>query len=116
MSGWLAALQPLFGVAFTWWSSPVTWLEIVAFVLALGTVAMNIRVDPLGWPLAIASSLLHVGLFWNSRSTATAPCRSSSRLSPSGASGNGCAARRPTSARLKSVGWARAAAGWPWRC
>jgi nicotinamide mononucleotide transporter len=67
MSALLAALQPLFGVAFTWWSSPVTWLEIVAFVLAVGTVVMNIRVDPLGWPLAIASSLLYVGLFWNSR-------------------------------------------------
>jgi nicotinamide mononucleotide transporter len=28
---------------------------------------MNIRVNPLGWPLAIVSSLLYVGLFWDSR-------------------------------------------------
>src|SRR4029450_3639471 len=46
---------------------PVTRLELVAFVLALGTVLMNIRVNPLGWPLAIVSSLLYFGLFWNSR-------------------------------------------------
>jgi nicotinamide mononucleotide transporter len=67
MSAWLAALQPLYGVAFTAWGAPVTWLELAAFVLALGTVAMNIRVNPLGWPLAIVSSLLYFGLFWNSR-------------------------------------------------
>jgi nicotinamide mononucleotide transporter len=67
MNALLAAMQPLFGVAFSWWATPVTWLEMVAFVLALGTVAMNIRVNPLGWPLAIVSSLLYFGLFWNSR-------------------------------------------------
>ena len=67
MNALLAGLQPLFATAFTLWASPVTWLELVAFVLALGTVAMNIRVNPLGWPLAIASSLLYVGLFWDSR-------------------------------------------------
>ena len=67
MTALLAALQPLLGTAFSLWASPVTWLELVAFVLALGTVAMNIRVNPLGWPLAIASSLLYFGLFWQSR-------------------------------------------------
>jgi nicotinamide mononucleotide transporter len=30
-------------------------------------VVCNIRVDPLGWPLAIVSSLLYFLLFWNSR-------------------------------------------------
>ena len=30
-------------------------------------VVCNIRVNPLGWPLAIASSLLYFALFWNSR-------------------------------------------------
>jgi len=63
----LAALAPALRPAFSLWGSAVTWLEVAAFVLALGTVAMNIRVNPLGWPLAIVSSLLYVGLFWNSR-------------------------------------------------
>ena len=67
MDAVLAALAPALRPAFTLWGSAVTSLELVAFVLALGTVAMNIRVNPLGWPLAIASSLLYVGLFWNSR-------------------------------------------------
>jgi len=63
----LAALAPALRPAFALWGTPVTVLELVAFVLALLTVAMNIRVNPLGWPLAIVSSLLYVGLFWNSR-------------------------------------------------
>ena len=67
MNALLAGLQPLLAPAFALWGAPVTWLEIVAFVLALGTVLMNIRVDPLGWPLAIVSSLLYFSLFWNSR-------------------------------------------------
>jgi nicotinamide mononucleotide transporter len=60
-------LEPLFGPAFTWWGSPVTWVELVAFVLAVAMVVLNIRVNPLGWPLAIVSSLLYFALFWNSR-------------------------------------------------
>ena len=67
MQSLLHALQPLFAAAFTLWGSPVTWLEAVAFVLALAMVLFNIRVDPTGWPLAIASSLLYFALFWNSR-------------------------------------------------
>jgi nicotinamide mononucleotide transporter len=39
----------------------------MAFVLALAMVLLNIRVNPLAWPLAIVSSLLYVALFWNSR-------------------------------------------------
>ena len=57
----------MFAAAFSVWGSPVTWLEIVAFVLAIAMVVFNIRVNPLGWPLAIASSLLYLALFWNSR-------------------------------------------------
>ena len=53
--------------AFALWGSPVSWLEIVAFVLALVMVVMNMRVNPLAWPLAIISSLLYFGLFWNSK-------------------------------------------------
>jgi len=63
----LQPLQPLFAAAFTLWSAPVTWLEIVAFVLAVAMVVLNMRVDPRAWPLAIASSLLYFALFWNSK-------------------------------------------------
>jgi len=67
MASLLQALQPLFAPAFDWWGSPVTWVEGVAFVLAVAMVVLNIRVNPLGWPLAIVSSLLYFLLFWNSR-------------------------------------------------
>ena len=67
MDALLAGLKPLFAPAFSLAGAPVTWLEVVAFALALGTVLMNIRVNPLGWPLAIVSSLLYFGLFWDSR-------------------------------------------------
>ena len=49
------------------WGAPVTWLEILAFGLAVAMVVCNIRVNSLGWPLAIASSLLYFLLFWKSR-------------------------------------------------
>jgi nicotinamide mononucleotide transporter len=58
-----SALAP----AFTLWGSAITWLEIVAFVLAIAMVVMNMRVRPIAWPLAIVSSLLYFALFWNSR-------------------------------------------------
>ncbi len=67
MDALLHALQPLFAPAFTLWAAPFTWLELVAFVLAVAMVVCNIRVNPLGWPLAIISSLLYFALFWNSR-------------------------------------------------
>jgi len=63
----LQALQPLFSPAFTLWGAAVSVLEVIAFVLALAMVVYNIRVNPLGWPLAIVSSLLYFALFWNSR-------------------------------------------------
>jgi len=67
MDALLHALQPLFAPAFTLWGAPFTGLELAAFVLAVAMVACNIRVNPLGWPLAIVSSLLYFALFWNSR-------------------------------------------------
>lgn len=67
MDALLQTLQPLFAAAFTLWGSPVTWVEVVAFVLAIAMVVCNMRVNPLGWPLAIVSSLLYVALFWNSK-------------------------------------------------
>ena len=57
----------MLAVAFTLWGSPVTWVEIVAFVLAVAMVLANLRVNPVGWPLAIASSLLYALLFADSR-------------------------------------------------
>lgn len=63
----LQAARPLMLAAFTLWGSPVTWLEIVAFVLSLAMVAANMRVNPVGWPLAMASSLLYALLFADSK-------------------------------------------------
>jgi nicotinamide mononucleotide transporter len=63
----LAAAQPLLAVAVTAWGSPVTWLEILAFGLGVAMVLCNLRVNPAGWPLAMASSLLYALLFVDSR-------------------------------------------------
>lgn len=63
----LAAVRPLFAPAFTVAGTPTTWLEVVAFVLALWMVACNMRVNPLGWPLAIASSAMYGLLFLDSK-------------------------------------------------
>ena len=57
------ALAPL----FTLLGSPVTALELLAFVLSLWMVACNLRVNPLGWPLAMVSSLLYGLLFMQSK-------------------------------------------------
>ena len=53
--------------AFTLWGTSISTLELVAFVLALVMVVLNMRVNPIAWPLAIVSSLLYFALFWNSR-------------------------------------------------
>ena len=42
-------------------------LEIAAVVLALAMVFCNIREIHWGWPLAIASSLLYLVIFWDSK-------------------------------------------------
>ncbi len=63
----LHAARPLLAPAFAAWGSPVTWLEIVAFALAVAMVFANFRVNPIGWPLAIASSLLYALLFADAR-------------------------------------------------
>lgn len=67
MEGLLQAARPLLAAAFELWSSPVTWLEIIAFALALAMVRANMRVNPVAWPLAIASSLLYGLLFADSK-------------------------------------------------
>ncbi len=67
MTDLLAATAPLLMPAFTWAGSAFTWLELVATGLALCMVACNLRVNPLGWPLAIASSALYGLLFLHSK-------------------------------------------------
>ena len=57
----------LFAPAFTLWGAPATWLELVAFGLALAMVACNIREIHWGWPLAAISSVLYCALFWRSK-------------------------------------------------
>ena len=49
------------------WSLPISRLEAVASLLALAMVGFNLRVNPLGWPLAIVSSALYALLFARSR-------------------------------------------------
>lgn len=63
MSDLLSAAAPLLTPAFALWGSPVTWLEIVAFGLSVWMVLCNLRVNVLGWPLAIISSVLYALLF-----------------------------------------------------
>ncbi|HLL17508.1 MAG TPA: nicotinamide mononucleotide transporter, partial [Rubrivivax sp.] len=63
----LLAARPMLAAAFSLWGSPVTWLEVVAFVLALLMVWANIRVRAVAWPLAIVSSLLYALLFAHSK-------------------------------------------------
>lgn len=48
---------------WTAWGVPVSRLEAWAFVLTLLMVGFNYRVNPLGWPLAIISSLMYGVLF-----------------------------------------------------
>ena len=67
MSGLLALSAPLLLPAFTWGGSAFTWLELVATVLGLWMVVCNLRVNPLGWPLAIISSALYGLLFVHSK-------------------------------------------------
>ncbi|MEO8309707.1 MAG: nicotinamide riboside transporter PnuC [Caldimonas sp.] len=67
MNALVAAAAPLLAPAFVAWGAPITGLELVAFALSIAMVFFNIRVNPLGWPLAIASSLLYFLLFWKSR-------------------------------------------------
>lgn len=63
----LNATATWFAPAFTLWGGAVTWTEIAAFVLSVCMVVCNIRVNPMGWPLAIVSSLLYALLFAHSK-------------------------------------------------
>ena len=67
MTDLLAATAPLLTPAFTLAGSAITWLEIVAVVLSVWMVLCNLRVNPLGWPLAMVSSALYGLLFVHSK-------------------------------------------------
>jgi nicotinamide mononucleotide transporter len=54
-------------VAFTLFGAGVTWLEVIAFALALACVIFNVLEVHWAWPLAIAASLLYAWLFFDSR-------------------------------------------------
>lgn len=60
LDAFLAPAFELGGVA-------TSWLELLAFALALAMVVGNIRIRVWAWPLAIASSLLYFWLFWHHR-------------------------------------------------
>jgi len=63
----LQTARPLLIPAFSLWGWPVTWLEIAAMFFAVWMVLANLRVNPVGWPLAILSSLLYALLFADSK-------------------------------------------------
>ena len=53
--------------AFTLLDSAVTWLEVIAFVLALTNIACNVFEIHWAWPLTIVASALYAWLFYVSR-------------------------------------------------
>lgn len=53
--------------AFVLWGAPTSWLEVLAAGIALAMVGCNMREIHWGWPLAILSSLLYVGVFAQAR-------------------------------------------------
>lgn len=53
--------------AFTLLGTAVTWLEVIAFVLALANIACNVLEIHWGWPLTIVASALYAWLFYASK-------------------------------------------------
>ena len=122
MDALLQALQPFFAPAFTLWGTAVSALELVAFVLAIAMVVLNMRVNPLGWPLAIISSLLYFALFWNSKLYGDASLQIFFAVIAAwgwwqwlrGTAADGSALRvRSLSARDRGVGLVALALAWP---
>ena len=62
-----ALLQWVGMPAFELLGSPITWTEVIAFVLSIWMVVCNMRVHVLAWPLALISSLLYFLLFWSGK-------------------------------------------------
>ncbi len=57
----------MLNTAFTLFGAAVTWLEVIAFVLALANIACNVYEVHWGWPLSIVASLLYAWLFFESK-------------------------------------------------
>lgn len=57
----------MLNTAFTLLGAAVTWLEVIAFVLALANIACNVYEIHWGWPLSIVASLLYAWLFFESK-------------------------------------------------
>jgi nicotinamide mononucleotide transporter len=57
----------MLSTAFTFLGAAVTWLEVIAFVLALANIACNVYEVHWGWPLSIVASLLYAWLFFESK-------------------------------------------------
>jgi nicotinamide mononucleotide transporter len=57
----------MFDTAFTLLGTAVTWLEVIAFVLALANITCNVFEIHWGWPLTIVASALYVWLFYASK-------------------------------------------------
>jgi nicotinamide mononucleotide transporter len=57
-------IEAFLAPAFMAWGSPVSWLEIVAFLLSVAMVIGNQSQWIGAWPLAILASLLYGWLFW----------------------------------------------------
>ena len=53
--------------AFTLLGTAVTWLEVIAFALALANIACNVFEIHWGWPLTVVASALYVWLFYASK-------------------------------------------------
>ena len=57
----------MLNTAFTLLGTAVTWLEVIAFILALANIACNVYEVPWGWSLSIVASLLYAWLFFESK-------------------------------------------------
>ena len=57
----------MLSTAFTLLGTAVTWLEVIAFVLALANIACNVYEVHWGWPLSIVASVLYAWLFFESK-------------------------------------------------
>jgi nicotinamide mononucleotide transporter len=59
--------SPVLETAFLFFGAPVSWLEALAFILAVAMVICSVYEIEATWPLAIVSSSLYVWLFFVSK-------------------------------------------------
>lgn len=108
----------MLATAFTLLGSAVTWLEVIAFALALANITCNVFEIHWGWPLTIVASALYAWLFYASKLYGDAGVNVFFAFAAvwgwwqwlHGHRGDSGALL--TIARLDSKGWRRAAAAW----